>query len=210
MGRRTLLLIASILVAALGTALIWLYVQGAETRAEQGAELVPVLFLSQNAEGGSDARALRLISKKVPPDVATGAVRPGTPLTGQKMTTPATAGQILLTNMLSTQEVSRFPQGGAVSITISDPNRVPADLRVGDYVDVYGYGAGRGLHRVVQRIRVRTIGPQGGSGATTGQIPVGVIGFDANPSQAEQLYGIQAGGEQPALYDTGATPPSPS
>ena len=30
MGRRTLLLIASILVAALGTALIWLYVQGAD------------------------------------------------------------------------------------------------------------------------------------------------------------------------------------
>jgi pilus assembly protein CpaB len=33
MGRRTLLLIASILVAALGTALIWLYVQGADNRA---------------------------------------------------------------------------------------------------------------------------------------------------------------------------------
>jgi hypothetical protein len=33
MGRRTLLLIASILVAALGTALIGVYVQKADTRA---------------------------------------------------------------------------------------------------------------------------------------------------------------------------------
>jgi pilus assembly protein CpaB len=210
MGRRTLLLIASILIAALGTALIWLYVQGADTRAEQGTDLIPVLFLGQGAEAGADAAALRLISKKVPADVAAGAVRAGTPLTGQKMTTAATAGQILLTNMLSTEEVSRFPNGGAVSITISDPNRVPADLRVGDYVDVYAYGTGRAPHRVVQRIRVRTIGLQGGSGAATGQVPVTIIGFDATAAQAQQLYDIQAGGEQPALYDTGAAPPSPS
>ena len=52
MARRTLLIIASILLAALGTALIWLYVQGAENRAQQNADLVPALFLTQNVPAG--------------------------------------------------------------------------------------------------------------------------------------------------------------
>src|SRR3954452_17818536 len=143
MARRTLLLIASILVAALGTALIWLYVQGADSRAQQGAELVAVLFLAQNAEAGSDAASLPYTRKEVSADVAAGAVPAGTQLTGQRLTIPAKTNQILLTTMLGATEKSRFPNGGAASITISDPNRVPADLRIGDYVDVYAYG-GRG------------------------------------------------------------------
>lgn len=42
MGRRTLLLIAALLIAALGTALIWLYVQGADDRARAGLRTVSV------------------------------------------------------------------------------------------------------------------------------------------------------------------------
>ena len=52
MGRRTLLLIASILVAALGTALIWLYVQGADTRAVSGETEVPVYVATRNVSMG--------------------------------------------------------------------------------------------------------------------------------------------------------------
>ena len=59
MARRTLLIIASILLAALGTALIWLYVQGAENRAQQNPELVPALFLTQNVPVWAVTRKVR-------------------------------------------------------------------------------------------------------------------------------------------------------
>lgn len=52
MGRRTLLLIASILVAAVGTALIFLYVRGAEQRAQTNAELVRVVVASDPIPAG--------------------------------------------------------------------------------------------------------------------------------------------------------------
>ena len=61
MGRRTLLLIASILVAALGTALIWLYVQGADTRAQAGE--AQVTSVSSRARRSHPARRSAISSR---------------------------------------------------------------------------------------------------------------------------------------------------
>ena len=47
MGRRTLLLIASILIAAVGTALIGLYVRGADNRAQQTEGMVSALVATE-------------------------------------------------------------------------------------------------------------------------------------------------------------------
>lgn len=204
MGRRTLLLIASILVAALGTALVWLYVQGADTRAQQGADLVPVLFLNGSAQAGDDATKLALISRRVPADVAAGAVRSPAELAGQRLTTPAVPGQILLTRMLSTNQTGRFPKGGAVAISISEPDRVPADLRNGDVVDVYALGQ-RGAVLVAPCVTVRSVGPlptsQAGAAPAGGTqaVPATIVGFDATPEIAAKLYAIV--NQRPALYD---------
>jgi pilus assembly protein CpaB len=213
MGRRTLLLIASILVAALGTALIWLYVQGADKNARQAAALTSVLFLAQAAPEGTDAGSLVLVSKDVSAAAATGAVTSRVGLSGLKLNTPGIGGQILLKSMLGTQN-ARFPRGGAVALAVTDPNRVPADLTPGDVVDVYAYG-GRlpGLTRVVTRVQVRTIGPARVAGATAGgsngSVPPTIVGFDVNSQDAQKLYGIVAAGQQAALYDTGTGPPAP-
>src|SRR5438045_429961 len=114
-------MIASILLAALGTALIWLYVQGAENRAQQNAQLVPALFLTQNvAAGQSPSTAVTV--KEVPPNVASGAVTSGQELGNQTLKVQGLAGQVLLTSMLSSSGATagRFPAGGAVALNIND------------------------------------------------------------------------------------------
>src|SRR3954451_19363646 len=66
MARRTLLLIASILVAAIGTALIWLYVQGAETRAQGDEAQVPVYVSSSTVAAGTPANQVPVVVKQLP------------------------------------------------------------------------------------------------------------------------------------------------
>jgi pilus assembly protein CpaB len=56
MGRRTLLLISSILIAAVGTALVAIYVRGADERAEKGASLVTVLVARQEVAASTSVR----------------------------------------------------------------------------------------------------------------------------------------------------------
>ncbi len=213
MARRTLLLIASILTAALGTALIWLYVQGAEQRAEQNAVLVPALFLSKDVGAGQPLDGA-VAQKQVPADVARTALTDLAQVRGQTLAQAQVAGQLLLPSMLSTGAggAARFPNGGAVALTINDPNRVPADLKPGDTVDVFGISAKDGVRPVVSNIKVRTIGPvaSGGASAGTGAagagvnpasgLPVSIVGFEATDDQARAIYGILARNEQPALY----------
>jgi pilus assembly protein CpaB len=218
MARRTLLLIASILVAALGTALVWLYVQGADQRAKQGASLVKVFLLHGDAAAGENALSLALVAREVPSDTAPNAVTDRQELVGKVLKITALDEQVLLRTMLSTRtaEAARFPQGGAVALSITDPNRVPADLQPGDVVDVYSLGRGAGAQTpVVKGIRVRTIGglaqpgtgdPGTNTGTATGSIPPTIIGFDATEDQAKALYGAVAAGQQIALYDRGTGP----
>ena len=220
MARRTLLLIASILMAALGTALIWLYVQGAENRAQQNAELVPALFLTRNvAVGESPANAVT--TKEVPPSVAATAVTSEQGLAAATLHVPGLEGQVLLRSMLvsSGSEPGRFPKNGAASLTISDPNRVPTDLRVGDTVDVIEFKKDAATHvDGLTDLTVRTIGTAtaaatgtaapGANGAVQNSaIPATIVGFDIKDQKtAELLYSITARGDQAALYLHNATP----
>src|SRR5689334_5349486 len=56
MGRRTLLLIASILIAAVGTALIGLYVRGADTRAQETEGSVSALVAKDTIPAGTNLK----------------------------------------------------------------------------------------------------------------------------------------------------------
>src|SRR3954468_11029817 len=135
MGRRTLLLIASILVAALGTSLVWLYVQGAESRAQQGQGLVPILTFSGEAAAGTPAEKLPVVAKEVPADVAAGAVTSLQQVRGQQLLDGAVKGQLLLTTMFAATPKSSVEDRRAfVSISIADSDRTPALLKTGDDV----------------------------------------------------------------------------
>jgi pilus assembly protein CpaB len=225
-ARRTLLVIASILLAALGTALIWLYVQGAVNRAEQNAQLVPALFLTRDVSAGqSPANALTV--QHVPAAVAANAVTSSQELGTQKLTVDAKAGEVLLRRMLSTSGASAgsFPAGGVASITITDPNRVPAELSAGDVVDVFRLGKG-GAQVLLQDITVRSVGPagQGATGtavggaagtavggasgaAQGGVIPPSIVGLNVSQADAKTLYGAVAQGDQVAIYLHGSKSP---
>jgi pilus assembly protein CpaB len=233
-ARRTLLIIASILLAALGTALIWLYVQGAENRATQNAQLVPALFLARDvAAGQSPATAVR--TQNVPPAVAAGAVTSLQELGSQRLQVAGVAGQILLKSMLSTSGAStgNFPAGGVASLTISDPNRVPAELTAGDVVDVVRLTKDR-TEVLLRDITVRSVGPvtQGATGTTAGSangtaagsangtaagsasgtaqngsIPPSIVALNVSQAQAVALYAAVAHGDQMAVYLHGTASP---
>jgi pilus assembly protein CpaB len=215
-ARRTLLLIASILLAALGTALIWLYVQGAENRAQRDADLVPAVFLTRTVQAGSSPVGAVTVMQ-VPTSVAANAVTNPGELGTLKLRVEGVTGQILLRGMLSSSAVDtgRFPAGGAVSLTVNDPNRVPADLRVGDTVDVVALTKDGKATVVLTNITVRTIGPAGQAGtagtgavgapgangtAQNGVIPATIIDLNATQDQALTVYGGVARGDQFALY----------
>jgi pilus assembly protein CpaB len=206
MARRTLLLLASILVAALGTALIWLYVQGADSRAQQGQALVPVLVLTRDVDAGTPAPAAftAATQKQVPADVATDAVTSAQQVAGLVLKDPAVPHQILLRSMFGTSTSSGAAPGrGIITISVSDPHRVPAQLKPGDHVAVYALG-GRGSNRpqlVEKDIAVVSIGSsmQTPTGAGS-SVPVTIVGFDATPQQALDLTGIEAESAQAQLY----------
>ena len=216
MARRTLLLIASILVAALGTALIWLYVQGADSRAQDGQALVTVYQLSGAVPAGTSAQEVlgRSTPRKVPVALVTGVVTAPQQIQGKVLTYQGVQGQILSPGMFSDAAASGAGQrGAAVAITITDPHRVPALLKPGDRVAVYSIEA-RSVRLVDKNARVATIGSSTQPGRN-GQpaVPVTIVGFDAEPQEALDLLAIETRG-QPALVllgdrSTAAVNPTP-
>ena len=234
MARRTLLIIASILLAALGTALIWLYVQGAENRASQNAQLVPALFLARDVPAGQSPAAA-VITRGVPPDVAAQAVTAIAQIGSQTLRVDGVRDQLLLRSMLSTSGAStgNFPAGGVASLTISDPNRVPAELSAGDVVDVIRLTKD-GAQPLLSDITVRSVGPvtQGATGtaaggangtaaggangtaaggangtAQNGTVPPSIVALNVSQAQAVTLYTAVARGEQMAVYLHGTKSP---
>lgn len=207
MGRRTLLLIASILVAALGTALVWLYVQGADARAQTDRAPVTAMILTKRLEAGTSVQVAlqNATPEQVPAKMASDAVTSAQQIPGQVLTDAASQGQILLKPMFSAGTTSgAVPGRGIITITISDPHRVPAQLKPGSHVAVYalgGKGSNDSLKLINPDITVVSIGssmqtPSGG----TSQVPVTIVGFDADPSQAVHLAEIEASGASAQLY----------
>jgi pilus assembly protein CpaB len=195
MGRRTLLLIASILVAALGTTLLWLYVQGAESRAQQGQDLVRVLTFSGEAAAGTRTENLTglVTQKEVPADVATGAVTSLQQVQGQQLLDRAVKGQLLLTSMFDVTPKSGVPNGKAfVSISIADPDRTPALLKAGDEVAIYvrGKGTTGSTELVVDRVKVLTLGSATQAAPGGQSVPVTIVGFDVTPEQGANIIAI--------------------
>jgi pilus assembly protein CpaB len=208
-ARRTLLVIASILLAALGTALIWLYVQGADNRAQQSAELVHAYVFTREAPAGTPATALPVTRQDVPKALAANAVTNLAEVSGLQLTDRAVAGLPLLRTMLATTTSSGItPTHGAFSLTIADPNRVPVQLKAGHHVAIYAYGgSSKAASLVTGDIQVLSVGSTTvtttGTPAAAGPVPATIVGFDATPQQAADLVRMLSAGQTPVLYDLG-------
>src|SRR5919202_6555261 len=133
MGRRTLLLIASLLVAALGTSLIWLYVQGAEARAQAGEAQVQVLVSGDTVQAGAPPSDVQPQFRRFPQSFVQSfgsqIITNPTKIRGYAMTR-IIAGMPLLEDQFGsaplqpTPPVQLDPEKLAMQVSLPDPQRL--------------------------------------------------------------------------------------
>lgn len=149
MGRRTLLLITSILIAAVGTALIGLYVRGADNRARQTEGTVYALVATDTIPAGTkleDALAsmreaavpARMASDGYQDPDARANIRKA--LKDRVVTEPIYAEQVVLRSMFGTAgeaATTGITKGRGVAVELTDPARAAGLLTPGAHVKIY-------------------------------------------------------------------------
>jgi pilus assembly protein CpaB len=146
MARRSILLVVALVIAALGTAMIVLYVQGIDARATEGQELVQVLTATDVIDAGesvADAQAagkfeqvevrrddmvegaLSSISS-IEDKVSTGPIFPQEQIISQKFGAPGTAETLVIPD-----------DKLAISVELTDPARVAGFVNPGSTVAIF-------------------------------------------------------------------------
>lgn len=147
MDRRRLLLIAAAVVALLGTALVFLYVKGADNRAEDRFQTVEVLRAIAPIEPGESidqaAANGKLALQPVPEDSLLPNYQTSIEsLTGLVATTRIYAGEQIISDKFGGESEAasplQIPKGMlAVSINLTDPARVAGFVNPGSEVAIF-------------------------------------------------------------------------
>src|SRR4051812_4851170 len=153
MDRRRLLLILAVFVALIGTALVFLYVQGADNRAQDQVANIQVLRATQDVAAGEkydDALAAGKISlQEVPKNVAegnTGYQTSADTLKGKVASVPIFTGQVIVASQFgntvqATSSALAIPPGMiAISVNLTDPDRVAGNIQNGSDVAIFVTG----------------------------------------------------------------------
>ena len=154
MDRRRLLLILAVFVAVIGTALVFLYVKGADKRAQDQVANTTVLQAKQNIAAGetydSALAAGKIVSAEVPQNVVTantGAVTSTTQLKGTIVSVPIFAGQVIVASQFGDSVAAAnsslaIPKGMiAISVNLTDPDRVAGNIQNGSEVAIFVTGS---------------------------------------------------------------------
>ncbi|WP_416953131.1 Flp pilus assembly protein CpaB [Nocardioides sp. T5] len=150
MARRSTLLIVAVLIAALGTAMIVLYVRGIDDRATQGQELVEVLTATAVIEAGETVTAAQEAGK-----FEAKQVRREDMVSGALDSTESIADLVALGTVYPGEQVisDRFGTIGsieslvipddkmAISIELTDFERVAGFVNPGSEVAIFGSAA---------------------------------------------------------------------
>lgn len=213
MGRRTILLIAALLVATLGTTGVFLYVNGIDERAEAQYEIVEVLVaatpiaVGTTAQAAQDAGALEIrpfLAKSVEGLTALSDI---TSIANQVALGPIAAGEPILAAQFGVPGQTSalpIPEGKlAVSMQLDDPARVAGFVVPGSNVviflttsEVSGPNAGQESVRVllpnVQVIAagattVVTTTTGTGDAAQTEQLPKALLTVAADQTEAQKI-----------------------
>jgi pilus assembly protein CpaB len=146
MGRRTILLIVAVLIAALGSAMVFLYVRSADERATAAQAPVEVLKAVAQINAGETLAAAQAAGKlKLDPvpraQALPGAVDTVEPLADQVALTNVFPGEQIITAKFGSpgdQETLTLPDGSiAISVTLSDTGRVAGFVVPGDEVAIF-------------------------------------------------------------------------
>ncbi|MDQ1287415.1 MAG: pilus assembly protein CpaB [Actinomycetota bacterium] len=205
MGRRTLLVIASLLIATVGTALIWVYARGADERARRDwAEPVTVLVATEPIEIGATRSEVAKHAKprQIPRLLAPEHRLTGLEAIGARATSiPVLAGQYLVEGQFSAESgasgVTENRMGLAVQL--EDPNRVASLLRPDSRVAVYAVTptrTGTSVVFLLNDVRVIAVGGastvRGADGArarvgTQADVSTALVTLDVDGAQATRL-----------------------
>jgi pilus assembly protein CpaB len=215
MGRRSVLLIAAVLVALLGVALVLLYVRGIDDRAREGQETVEVLYtklpvsLGSTGDAAQQAGAFEL--RKVPASAAaTGALSSTEPIASLTALTALPSGVPVLSSQWGEVGASNaLPIPGnrlGISAQLGDPQRVAGFVQPGSEVAVFLTADNDGRPSTVMllpRVSVIAVGPTAvtqtsttADGTTnTEQVPNAILTMALDQEQAEKLILGQSLGE---------------
>jgi pilus assembly protein CpaB len=153
MDRRRLLLILAVFVAVIGTALVFIYVRGADSRAQKSVANVMALEATANIAPGETydaALAAGKISMQPVPknvlDKSTGYQTSVDALKGKIAAVPIFPGQVVITSQFgntvqATSSSLAIPKGMiAISVNLTDPDRVAGNIQNGQQVAIFVTG----------------------------------------------------------------------
>jgi pilus assembly protein CpaB len=219
MGRRTVILIVALLIAVVGASMVFLYVRGADTRAQEKQEPVEVLKAVAQIEPGESLTKAQTAGKLELQSVPRSQVLEGAlSSVGENGALVALARvfpneQITLSKFGSAgeQDVLSMPEGQfAISVNLSDTGRVAGFVSPGSRVAVFlngpvgaqGQEGTRLLLPEVQVIAVAqttvttsTTSTAEGGAQTTETLPRTLFTLAVNQKEAEKLMFASTSGE---------------
>jgi pilus assembly protein CpaB len=216
MDRRKALLIVAAVIAALGTLLVFLYVRGADNRADERYGAVQVLRVVKQIAPGETVEAAQaagkvetgsVSQKDLLPDALTGL----DPIAGKVATTAIYPGEQLTSAKFGATGAATgltIPKGKlAVSVNLSDPARVAGFVNPGDKVAIFMVSSdtrgpysrlllpnveviGAGTTTVVATTTTDSTGAQ-----TSEQLPKTLLTLAVTQSEAERVLFASQNGE---------------
>jgi pilus assembly protein CpaB len=220
MDRRRILLVAAVLVAALGAVLVFLYVQGADSRAEKRFDTVEVLKATAVIEPGEtieDAQAAgKLTLAAVAQDELLNGYQTNTDgIAGTKAMQTIYPGEQIVsdkfgTNVAASSSLPFADEGKiAMSVNLTDPSRVAGFVNPGSEVAIFLTGTddveGKQFSRLLlDRVTVLAVGnttpvstttTDETGASTTEQLPRTLLTISVEQRQMEKVLYAQASGE---------------
>jgi pilus assembly protein CpaB len=216
MNRRTVLLLAAALVAAMGTALVFLYVQGADNRAEERFDTVEVLRAVTTIETGESIDDAAKNGKLALQPVAKNDLLPNSQtsteaLSGQVATTTIYPGEQIVSDKfgqaaeaLAAKSDLDVPKGNiAISVSLSDPGRVAGFINPGSEVAII-YTQSEFSRVLLPQVTVLGVGstttttqttttPEGEQ--TTSEMPQTLLTLSLSKEEAEKVTFAVSNGE---------------
>jgi pilus assembly protein CpaB len=218
MDRRRILLVVAVLVAALGSALVFLYTKGADTRAQEKFDTVEVLKATAIINPGEKIEDAQAAGK-----LALASVSKDSLLEGHQTTTDPLAGTVSLSTIYPGEQIISAKWGVsaavqsslqipdtnmAISVNLTDPSRVAGFVNPGSEVAIFLTGqddAGLSYTRLVlERVTVLGVGSttpvsttttDATGQSTTEQLPRTLMTLSLNQNQAEKVLFAQSAGE---------------
>jgi pilus assembly protein CpaB len=219
MGRRTVLLMVAVIIAALGTTLVFLYVRGADNRAQAAQAPVQVLKAVAPITPGEtlgQAQASGKIELGAVPrqQLLSGAVDTTDGLTEKVALAPVYPNEQIITGKFGDAGEQRnlsIPDGDvAISVNLSDTGRVAGFVSPGADVAIFwssptaGEGGKDAVRLLLPRVQVIAVGATtvttttttNSSGAqTTEQLPRTLFTLAVDQDEAERVMFAASRGE---------------